>query len=302
MVDQAGRETVVAVDSVASAAIVAPSQEGTGDRRGLGSSARRNALLPPDLRGLPDAATLLADATADTGVSVQTVIGPDNRYRITATTSSPWVQIPQITLNRTDQGGGGYVCTGWLFGNRTLATAAHCLTDGSGSVTATNIKVWFGLNGNTAYVQCGVNVTAVPAAYVNAADANFDWAILVLNCNAGNVLGHLGYRVQDSAPDGANWAVTGYPADKFDPAVGYTMWSDTDPVFVHSGYHWGYEIDTAGGQSGAPVWRLESGTACGNCSIGIHTYGANLGLAYNLGNRITPAVAQAFSAYAATYP
>jgi V8-like Glu-specific endopeptidase len=46
-----------------------------------------------------------------------------------------------------------------------------------------------------------------------------------------------------------------------------------------------YDIDTAGGQSGAPVWRLVNGSRYG---VAVHAYG---GQTTNSGTRVTSPVA-----------
>jgi V8-like Glu-specific endopeptidase len=45
-----------------------------------------------------------------------------------------------------------------------------------------------------------------------------------------------------------------------------------------------YDIDTAGGQSGSPVWHLQNSV---RTALGIHTNGSPLG---NSATRITPAI------------
>lgn len=67
----------------------------------------------------------------------------------------------------------------------------------------------------------------------------------------------------------------------------------------HSNKLW-YAMDTAGGQSGGPVWRPETGTSCGNCVVGIHAYGVGLGGlygSYNSATRITSSIFATLNVY-----
>lgn len=115
-----------------------------------------------------------------------------------------------------------------------------------------------------------------------------------LNCNAGEVFGHYGFRDIGSIL-GGTWTVTGYPGDKVDDS-GYSMWQDSGALNTIHPNRIYYSMDTAGGQSGGPLWRLESGTSCGNCVIGIHTLGHGVS---NSATRINATVAAAFKQYAA---
>lgn len=265
------------------AELMVPASTGTGDLAGLVGAQILQA-VPEDV----------AAALASSGSKpiTRAVIGNDDRTRITNVTASPYVQMPLFIFDRPGQGTSA--CTGWLYGNRTLATAAHCLTDGQGT-WYTNFRVYFGLDGSTAHAQCGYNVLAAPTEYDGTTGSDYDWGVIVLNCNAGNVLGSMGFKALESAPSG-NWSVTGYPADK-SPAN--SMWTHAAPVAVRNSNTWKYEIDTYHGQSGAPIWRLEAGTACGNCAIGIHTTG---GTTSNSGVRITNTVGSTLQAYSARYP
>jgi glutamyl endopeptidase len=71
--------------------------------------------------------------------SIESVIGTDNRYRITNTTSYPYRAITHITSSI-----GG--CTGWLIDPDTVVTAGHCLHNGS---WASNVRVYPGRNGSS---------------------------------------------------------------------------------------------------------------------------------------------------------
>lgn len=295
MVDSTGASWAIETPSssgrAAGPTTTVPSSTGSGDLTDL-VGADLDPTLPPELAGAP--------VPGGQRPTVRSVIGADDRTRVTDVVTSPYVQMPLLTY--TKPSGERFMCTGWLYDNRTLATAAHCLSDGKGTWYS-GYEVYFGADGSSAYARCGYNVQATPVGWDGTAGSPHDWGILVLNCNAGAVLGHLGYRTVSPAP-GGNWSVTGYPSDKVSSASGYTMWTHAGPVTAADAARWHYQIDTHGGQSGAPVWRLESGTSCGNCAIGIHVAGPlnPTPTSQNTGVRITTTVFEALSAYARAYP
>ena len=57
-----------------------------------------------------------------------------------------------------------------------------------------------------------------------------------------------------------------------------------------------YDIDTAGGQSGSPVWHYEAGR---RTAVGIHTNGSSLG---NSATRLTPALVAILNRWRAMGP
>lgn len=222
------------------------------------------------------------------------VIGADSRYQVANVTSSPYVQTPFIYYSR---GGSNYLCTGWLVGPYAIATAGHCLyQDGQYS---TNIQVYFGFSGTSAVAGCLTDHVSIPSQWTSGYAHEHDWGVVQLNCNAGRVFGYYGYKVPVEGPGGSDYRVTGYPADKASGG-GYTMWQDVGPVVAVTANKLWYAMDTAGGQSGGPVWRPETGTSCGNCVVGIHAYGVGLGGpygSYNSATRITSSTFATLNVY-----
>ena len=90
----------------------------------------------------------------------------------------------------------------------------------------------------------------------------------------------LGERNAELAGAVAN--VTGYPGDK--PSG--TLWYDTKQVAAVSPTKVHYDIDTAGGQSGAVVYVIRDGARVG---VAVHAYG---GATTNSGTRISEPVFQ----------
>jgi glutamyl endopeptidase len=227
---------------------------------------------------------------AKTGnVGQEVVIGADNRTRVNPTTVYPSRAIGQITFS---QRGGNFICTGWLIGPDTVATAGHCVHEGgtsSSSGWSTNVRFFAGRNGNSnPYGGCnGVELHTVNGWFANQNEA-YDYGVVKLDCNVGNTVGYFGFYWQTATLVGKAATVRGYPGDK---TFG-TQWTHTKTVTANTANQVFYQVDTAGGQSGSPVYHNKSG--CGAaCGFAIHAYGTHGGSPHgnnNHGTRINQSV------------
>jgi glutamyl endopeptidase len=209
------------------------------------------------------------------GASIESVIGVDNRYQITGTTAYPYRAIAHITSSI-----GG--CTGWLINANTVVTAGHCIHGSSG--WATNVRVYPGRSGSsTPYGSCTALRLHSVTGWTSSRNRDYDYGAIKLNCSVGNTTGWFGYRWQSASLNGQPTYIAGYPGDK---AYG-TMWRHNDQVRITYTRSLRYANDTAGGQSGSPVWNAEA--SCNPCSVAIHAYGVD-STSYNGGTRITQEV------------
>lgn len=205
---------------------------------------------------------------------IESVIGSDGRYRITSTTSFPYRAIVHITSSI-----GG--CSGWMISANTVATAGHCIHNGS---WATNVKVFPGRNGSTTpYGSCNGRQLFAVSGWTSSRSRDYDYGAIKLDCTVGNTTGFFGYRVSSSSLNGQPSYTAGYPGDK----TYATMWRSDDSVRITQTYRLYYANDTYGGQSGSIVWNNEAG--CSTCGIAIHAYGVD-STGYNGGTRITQTV------------
>lgn len=205
---------------------------------------------------------------------IQSVIGTDSRYRITTTTSFPYRAIVHITSSI-----GG--CSGWMISANTVATAGHCIHNGS---WATNVVVYPGRNGSTTpYGSCTARQLYAVSGWTSSRNRNYDYGAIKLNCSVGSQTGVFGYRVSTTSLNGQASYTAGYPGDK----TYATMWRADDTVRVTQTYRVYYANDTYGGQSGSIVWNSSGG--CSTCAIAIHAYGVD-STGYNGGTRITQEV------------
>jgi V8-like Glu-specific endopeptidase/fibronectin type 3 domain-containing protein len=229
----------------------------------------------------------------------QTVIGTDDRTRVTSTTSLPWSMV--VMLEATFWFG-QTTCTGWFAGPDLVITAGHCVytTYGDNSGWADSIRVIPGKNGNSEpYSSQMASGWGSVNGWVNNGLAEYDYAYIRLpNGNLGNSVGWFDYGYFSDAylEDIGNINLTGYPGDK---TYG-TMWTDNDPLGVKGSYFLNYAIDTYGGQSGAPVWY--QGTDSHYYAIAVHAYNTlapNCSPGSNCGVRISKGMADNFSAWGA---
>jgi len=221
-------------------------------------------------------------------LGAESVIGPDGRTRVTPTTGYPARAIGQI--EGFDNEAGGFTCTGWLIDANTILTSGHCLYPPGTSLDniAESIEFFPGRNRTIdPWGSCfGLNGWS-PTAWIQNETPNADYAIIQLDCDIGDTVGWFGFFSLPGAGDllHRRARVQGYPGDR--PAGTHSGMSDriersqAKMVF--------YDIDTAAGQSGSPVWWTRA--SCGGpCGMAVHSYGVGVGgLNFNSAARITTA-------------
>jgi len=210
----------------------------------------------------------------------RSIIGTDDRIRITTTTTFPFCAIG--VLNITFPNGATGTGTGWLFYDNVVITAGHCVFDSNNGGWATAITFIPGANGSTSPYGSATSTQLVTStAWANNRDTNHDWGVITLNSNIGRSTGYFGITWQSASLKDTVVHVIGYPGEYFRQmwGMGGTITRDTtNRVF--------YTIDTTGGQSGSPVYKPD------NYVVAIHTTGS---ATENGGTRITKALFDYFA-------
>lgn len=208
------------------------------------------------------------------GTQTESVIGQDNRVRITNTTTFPWRTITKLYV--TFPNGKTYGCSGTLIAAKYVLTAGHCVHDPVDGGWVKKIEVIPGLNGT--YKPYGSAFSTKVRSYTNwtsRRDSNYDFALVTLDRNIGNTTGWLGYGYYPSI-NGVTGHIAGYPGDKGNVYLYYHY----GPILSSTAKRVSYTIDTAGGQSGSGVYRINNGN---RYVFAVHTNG---GTTTNSGTRI----------------
>jgi glutamyl endopeptidase len=157
-----------------------------------------------------------------------------------------------------------------------------------------------GRNGATApYGTCGAKTLYTVNGWTTG-NPEFDYGAIKLNCSVGDTTGWFGFFATATTLNAQAATVTGYPGDK--PSG--TQWTHSGVIAITDPRKLWYSIDTAGGQSGAPVWAENAQGCAGPCAMAIHAYGQASGApppgnTYNSGTRITTDVFNNLTSWAA---
>jgi glutamyl endopeptidase len=270
-------------------------------------SAEVAAEAPPPTTGYEGADTgvvsrsrehLVAVGKSDAPIpAFESVIGTDERVRILDTDLPPWRMI--CALRMRGPSGATAIGTGWFIGPKTVLTAGHCVfSNYFFGGWASSIEVIPGLvgPGEDANLRPYGSVTSQRLTsvdrWIESEDADFDMGCIHLDESKGDEVGWFGLAsLSEDELNGYRVNVSGYPGDR---GAGFEQYHAANRVLSVTDRRLFYEVDTYGGQSGAPVWIHKTDDAP-PLAVGIHAYGiggtpANLGVVANSAPRIIPEV------------
>lgn len=217
------------------------------------------------------------------------IIGPDERFPIgNENASFPFSAMVNLRFQWLDIQNETW-CTGWLVGQSSVITAAHCLFDAVGhpiEPTSGKMTAYPGLNSLSnnpfPFGSCNEFDRWLPYEWIyNSQPSTWDYGVVRLNCKIGDNTGLFGFR--EFTQIDRFLELAGYPQDKDDNGLelwsGYGSVTSLEPRLVY------YSNDTFNGQSGAPVW--ENGfPGCQFCCIAGHS-GTKVDGISNIGARVT---------------
>jgi glutamyl endopeptidase len=208
------------------------------------------------------------------GYQPESTIGDDQRVRIHETDKYPWRPICHLRIHA--RGGDEFIGTGWMISPRTIVTAGHCVYHPTIGGWADRVVVSAARNGrDRPFSSVVATKFHTVRGWTDDCEREHDYAVICLDQDDGlPEVGQLGYAVYATATLlGSYVNLAGYPADKDD---GTTLWWSARRSAHVDAHVLRYDADTAAGQSGAPVWRLDPSSGR-RVVVGIHTNGAQTG-------------------------
>jgi glutamyl endopeptidase len=232
------------------------------------------------------------------GISLETVIGADERTRILDTEDAPWRMVCALAIEGP---WGNFVGTGWLAGPRTIITAGHCVyeTKQMGG-WAKKIVISPGRDRDEfPFGSIESDQFSTTNIWKSKEDPDFDVAAIHLKEPLGERLGW--FQVASLTDDKLQdfmVNVSGYPGDR---GQGTEQWWARNRIRAVTPRRIFYEVDTFGGQSGGPAYILESEDKP-PVVVGIHAYGvggtpSNIPFQVNSAPRIIPEVVAQIQAW-----
>lgn len=214
----------------------------------------------------------------------ESIIGDDDRVRITGTISYPWCTICKLYIYHPS--GDVAVGSGFFVDAYHVLTAGHCvfLHTEEGwpyDAWAQQIIVIPAMNdGYAPYCQAKSTALWSNTAWTDGPDSRFDWGLIMLDRNIGATTGWMQRMTADPTSSIYTEGVfsAGYPGDLDE---GLNLYFDFDYGQTADEYNHWYYCDTFGGQSGMPIWRLEGST---RYVLTVHTSG---GFESNHGTRLS---------------
>ncbi len=229
--------------------------------------------------------------TAPTGATLHrepSIIGDDNRTRVTDTSAFPYSAIARVEAI-DDAGQLAEVCSGALVGPDAVLTAGHCLWNPESGAWAKHIRVVPGKDGTSEpFGAAFATDWWVPDGFIaTGGNADFDWGLIRLpDDRLGRAARWFAMSVLDDdalAAGGFAPAIAGYPADEPEG----TMWVAATSGFASiEPFTLWYDIDTEAGESGAAIWSSNPAAPSFGRVVGIHTRGATGSPALNSGSRV----------------
>ena len=187
------------------------------------------------------------------GIQASYVFPPDDRQEITDTTLFPWRSICKLYIEAQDYS--HYIGSGAIIDDFHILTVGHCVYIHEAGGWAREITVVPGMDG--AYEPYGVAYVTNMRTYqgwIQSEMVEHDWAVITLDRSIGQLTGWMGRQTEPSSSSVYTGTLNtaGYPGDL---DFGEVMYSCSDTGDRADEYNHWFWMDTAGGQSGSPIWR-----------------------------------------------
>lgn len=209
------------------------------------------------------------------------IIGSDGREQVDPTTQ-PNCRIVCLHMG-FDRDGDGIidnwtVATGAMVARDVMLTCAHAMYWYEYGITAKEMHIH--IEQNSADIEdseyCFPYSWIIPSQYISSKDINYDWCVVKTQEAIGDETSWFGYGYASSITNKAI-TISGYP-----DVSGKQYYQYAAEGIMNSSSHYRFEhnVDTEGGQSGAPAFDSDG------IIWGIHTHGLN-SAGYNSGVLVT---------------
>ena len=202
------------------------------------------------------------------GIRLESIIGLDERTRILDTEDAPWRMICALAI---EGAWGDFVGTGWFVGPSTVITAGHCVFEPNQmGGWAKKIVLRPGADGmEEPFGAIAATRFESTDRWIQNQEEDFDIGVIHLDKPIGAEHGWFSVAsFPDADLEGYMVNVSGYPGDK----GGREQWWARNRIRGLTPRRIYYDVDTMGGQSGAPAFIIEKEGAPPKV-IGIHAYG-----------------------------
>lgn len=188
-------------------------------------------------------------AKDENDIAKRYIDGPDDRYLYSDNTAYPYGAVGKLYWSN------GAWCSAALVGPRHVLTAKHCLNSNASGIFAPGFdyKPRLGESAVTRVITTDVE-WGTPCGWKN------DWAILIIDSRLGDQRGFFGLQLPDrKLVDKPIFQHMGYPGDRDDGKRPYRVKNNTIQDFrpwdCDATGPFYTDTDTAGGQSGGPLWE-----------------------------------------------
>ncbi|MHA1478584.1 MAG: CARDB domain-containing protein [Promethearchaeota archaeon] len=248
--------------------------------RGYSFSGTSPSIIEP-FEGILDTDYVIEDSSEEEGLRASYVFPPDDRQKITTTTSYPWRTICKLYIEAQDNS--YWIGSGAIIDNFHVLTCGHCVYLHDAGGWAAEIIVVPGMDGdNEPYGIAYATNMRTYTGWTQSEMVEHDWAVLTLDRSIGLLTGWMGRQTEDSSNSiyTGTLNLAGYPGDL---DSGESMYFDSDVGDRADEYNHWYWMDTAGGQSGSPVWRYDGSN---RYILSIFAYEYIGGIDANFGTRL----------------
>ncbi|MFW9819179.1 MAG: trypsin-like peptidase domain-containing protein [Candidatus Thorarchaeota archaeon] len=215
------------------------------------------------------------------GPQISYVFPPDDRVRITDTSTYPWSTIVKLEITAADNS--LFIGSGAIIDAYHVLTCGHCVYIHDNGGWVSKVGVIPGKAGPSK--PFGVAFATYYRTYnewIQSESPQHDWAVITLDRTIGNQTGWMGRKT--APPTDPIYTGTlhtaGYPGDL---DYGEYMYYNSNFGDRADNYNHWFWMDTAGGQSGSPVWEEVNGSYY---ILTVNAYEYEFGVDANFGTRL----------------